>query len=284
MITGLKFPAEPCGSYWTAPIYLEPIMGSGERIAIAVCAAGNGESRVENVLRWDTLECLYGAKSDQFNGLITMVTSSLKTHLDTGGAVESWAPPIRGVSVGIATITRADNIAHAISLTVRQHASLGYLASIADEDEEIQQNRKDSVLKSWVENIRAVAISQNPFLTSCFNVSIPLDKGDNARFGFIRQGYAAQFGMMSTQSSQHANRCKDAKVKLWDLQNLEIEKRELILAVPREDDPWMADKKVSKRIHNTLESLVAAAQKSRMSVIPMNSATEAANHLMKMAA
>ncbi len=71
------FPPGPGHEFRGAPVYLEPMMGSGERLAIAAAVTGQSMYAVEGLVRPETAECLYGAKAPAFLGLVEAITRSL---------------------------------------------------------------------------------------------------------------------------------------------------------------------------------------------------------------
>ena len=65
---------------WRA-IQLEPIIGSGERITVAISVLGqNGEHKAIQAIRPELLECLYGNKSKEMMKLIQLIIESVSNH------------------------------------------------------------------------------------------------------------------------------------------------------------------------------------------------------------
>lgn len=86
-----------------APIYLEPIIGSGERITIAVVVfADDGRTIMPTVSR-EQFAFLYGeASGDDLYAVAESVTRDFAEHLRTNVQLDfTWKAPIDGVLVGV---------------------------------------------------------------------------------------------------------------------------------------------------------------------------------------
>lgn len=281
------FPAAPAHAYTAAPIYLEPMMGSGERIAVLAVAIGENELMVEPLVTDELAQCLYGAQAKKFIGTINMVADNLSHHLAGGKALSEWPPCLANAHPGQAKAIHADSAAHAISQIARLHASLARLSALADdaEQDDAPSSSRDYALPAWVKAVQTGVVAINPLLSSAFNTKRRLAVGDEAKIGFIHGRYAAQFGIVTPIASMITSRKREAKAKLWDLQHLDgCDTRELIVAQPRQDDPYMADRAVADKIEAMIESLRTEARQNDLDVVPVTNATEAAEHLLHMAA
>ncbi|WLH61046.1 hypothetical protein [Pseudomonas sp. FP2300] len=82
-----------------APVYLEPIVESGERLTIGVVAGANGNVSGSLTITDKALECLYGASSD---GMKSMMELALKKAMAyaKNGFVKGYSSGIHGVVLG----------------------------------------------------------------------------------------------------------------------------------------------------------------------------------------
>ncbi|MEI7100276.1 hypothetical protein ACOIDY_32600, partial [Klebsiella pneumoniae] len=75
-------PAMPATSGRWASVYLEPMIGSGERLTVAVATiTSSGEILVKPAIRKEVIEAMYGFKAPAFINVVDLILSSLKLHL-----------------------------------------------------------------------------------------------------------------------------------------------------------------------------------------------------------
>ncbi len=120
----LVFPALPSKPYRGAPVYFEPMMGSGEWLTVLVAIIGPESARVIPSIRQMAIRAMYGVKSSQFSGHVALIRESLLDHLNRSGAFEGWRPPLSGVRLGEVRALLADDDDHALRQLIVLHASL----------------------------------------------------------------------------------------------------------------------------------------------------------------
>ena len=117
-----KFPPmPPCRGVWL-PIYIEPIMGSGERITIIIAAVAKVEGKAIRAISTDTAMRLYGHKalSDQIELILVSVQEFLKKNQN----IEAWKPPLSGVFIGRLRDAASNDIDGIINQGLTMSASL----------------------------------------------------------------------------------------------------------------------------------------------------------------
>ncbi len=276
---GFQFPQRPPKQYQTAPIYLEPMQGSGERITVAGVVVGKQETLIESLIASDTAEALYGSQGKNLLALADMIIADLGQHL-TQHPLKKWQPALSGTTLGKVQSARADNAKHALAQIAQLHASLCRLpALMALEDDEQEQQGKDNTLKAWIKQVQSHAIAKYPDLQAWFNVKETLSHGDSVILHYARQPLAANIGLVTPANMN--SRINDAKIKLWNLDHLPAiySQRRLILGIPRNDAPEMADDKVKNKVLDKIDALCDEAQKSRIDVQTTHTADEAAELL-----
>jgi len=87
-----------CEAQW-APVYLEPVVESGERITIGVVAAAGGEVAGALTITDKAIQCLYG---DASVGMKATMELALKKamHYAKGGFIKGFSSGIHGVVLG----------------------------------------------------------------------------------------------------------------------------------------------------------------------------------------
>jgi|GEM_PF-5145013 len=84
-----------------APIFWEPVMGSGERIAAMIAAVGdNGQCTAIQILNPGTLRALFSAQGSAAGNVLSFACSTLKHHLEFGHPIEAWESPFSGFTIG----------------------------------------------------------------------------------------------------------------------------------------------------------------------------------------
>lgn len=127
--TMTDFPQLPTYQARWAPIYWEPIMGSGERLTAIIGATGDdGATNVIQSIRSDTLPCMYGAQARNVQGLLDLVLKSFQNHLATYRQFSGWKPPLGGFYLGPIYEARSNTLQgvfrQAMVRMARVHASL----------------------------------------------------------------------------------------------------------------------------------------------------------------
>lgn len=185
------FPESP--SYkgvWHA-IYLEPIVGSGERITVAVAAiSSQSEFNVIQAIRSELLDCLYGIQSQNIQNMINWLIKSASKYIQATGGLEGWKAPFEGVVCTEATQASDNNIDGVLRQAIRFSASLSTLSLDADRDSDDQQPKKYA--SRWATNIADELRGINPHLTSYLKQKIKIgDSGIQTTFGFLNDRYAS---------------------------------------------------------------------------------------------
>lgn len=277
--SGLKFPERPKNQYQIAPVYLEPMRGSGERITVVGVVIGHDETLVDKLISSSTAEAMYGGHGKSLLGFADMIVSDIARHLQQAD-FSQWRPCFEGISIGALTTGYADNPKRALAQVAMLYASLCKLpALMALEEEETETSGKDNTLLAWVKQVQSQAIAHYPDWQGCFNVKETLADGDRVTLHFVRDALAVNIGLITPDRLN--NRINDAKIKLWNLEHLPdyYHEKRLILGVPREDAPEMADNKVRHRVMGKIEALQAEAEKSHIAVKTAFTAADASSLL-----
>lgn len=281
-----QFPIVTGNIYQAAPVYLEPIVGSGERITIAAVAIQGNEYRVEPTIPFSVLECAFGSNAKVFQNQVKTIISSLKGHLKTRRPLETWQPVYAGASLGSISEAIASSQSQALNHVITLCSALGHLSATAEELEDQPNMRTDRALTSWVAKIKQeITVVRRSLPMAQFNAQVRVVHGDIVRFGFVHNDYIANFGLVTAEGSRLSQRSKEIKAKLWDLQNApNFNKREMILAVPSDEDPLMADDAVAQRVTDRIGALEHEADNNEMRLVKVHTAVQAADRLEKMAA
>ncbi len=269
LLSSLSFPALPVGYYSTAPIYFEPMRGSGEWITVAGIVKNNNESLVKRLISPEIAQALYGTKQgSSFIALIDMALSKLNQQSLADIDLSDVKFSVDGMKVGSVIDTYADNLNHALQQVATLHASLCKLSALSaldDDDDNVLPNT-DNSMDAWIKQIKSETLSIYPQFGDCFNKKILIAKGDEAKFDFVNESTVINFGLIIP--SNLSRRVNNAKIKLWNLEHLpeEYRTRKLILGTSSNDSPDMADSVVRNRVNDCVESLQEQARKSHIAI------------------
>lgn len=115
-----QLPAMPSHEGTWQSIYMEPIMCSGERIAVAVIAFDRAGCDVLKVLSSSRLADLFGPQAGAMSNMIDLVAGAALRH-GAGGSMDGFQSPLSGVTLGApreaAGDDRADILQQAASLS-----------------------------------------------------------------------------------------------------------------------------------------------------------------------
>jgi len=273
------FPPLPAYQYATAPIYLEPMIGSGERITIIGAVSRKNDNLVGKLILPEIAEALYGKQSKNILGFADLIIQDLENHLKQA-ELASWVPCLEGITIGKISLARADNARHALAQIALLHASFCKISALMALDDETEETpSKDNTMSAWIKQVQRQALIQTPDWQHCFNIKETLAQGDQVTLHFTQKDFAANIGLITPINL--APRINDAKIKLWNLDHLpeQYQQKRLILGIPREDAPEMAEQRVKDKVFSKIKALQEEALRGRIDVKTAHTAEEAASLL-----
>lgn len=125
--------------YLSAPVYFEPMRGSGELLTVAGIVQGNGELVVKSLISPKIAQNIFGKKGGNFIALINMVISQLKKDLDGEKTLDKFSFKMDSAKIGAVTEVYADDARHALKQVAMLHASLCDISTLHD----LLENRKE---------------------------------------------------------------------------------------------------------------------------------------------
>lgn len=282
------FPDNPSlKGVWHA-IYLEPIIGSGERITVAVAAiTSSSEFSVIQAIRSELLDCLYGMQAQNIQNMITWLISSATEFITSSGSLDGWKAPFEGVICTDATHASDSSIDGILKQAIRFSASLSTLSLDAERDEDDQQPRKYT--SRWATHIADELKLINPSLLPFLKQKISLGgSGVQTTFGFLNDKYVSNFSLLIP--SNLSSSLTSVKAKILDLESLrksqlliQPEKFELIIGVPSFSDPTLSDRSLTN-LRRNFELVRELAEQEGIAVFSADNASQAAQQIHDSAA
>ena len=274
-----------------APIYIEPIVGSGERISVGVVVVTKEDFLVVPVSSMNRLRCIYG---EDIKALIFAAETSMKSIVqgiakNGTNFVFDWKSPIDGVYLGNIKSTAGRNLEEIARYGLMLSASLVEKLSEEDETSQASEQFTTSRLEKM---IKESVILQNPQLEIAFTRRFqPVKNARPTYIGFVGQKIAANFGLFVPGSL--AAQVKDVKAKLWDLAQLQeyiggnfegldknLNRFELLLHKIKDNDPSYSDKQIIS-IKEAVTELEEEADKKKIRCRPLTSTEDIASILVE---
>lgn len=285
------FPAAPDHKAIWAPIYLEPMHGSGERIVAAVAAVDVvGAFHVELTLRAKTLRCMYGGdRAEVVMGIAELIQEALQDHLAMGGTLENWVAPVRSCFVGplrnaIGQDLEGIALRGATLTASLSGKGLGDLVQGADDFAAVAPD-----VDRWLQQIRASVRQRSELLDARFNAEVRVKPGASpTRIGYLGDRIAANFDLLVPGPNLSTKRFR-SKARLVDLQILKDQvdmfthrtSYELMLWVPERNSPGFSPKYL-EATHAALSELEEFGDKHELRVRALHHADEAADRILSL--
>lgn len=286
MKTALRFPKAPSMEGTWMPVFLEPIVGSGERIAVAIaCTAANAQALAIKIVPDNAIRCMYGTSAEKVSSLVDWIVQSLSEHISVEHSLVGWSPPFDGAMAGPISLGQGDDLREIISQAASMVSSLSKPPDLLAVDPDSEMIVHDD---RWETQIQVAVSSQSPSLAQSFGVTQDLGKANaKIKFGFMTAKYAANFGLMLPDHLPHS--LGRSKIKLLDLELLKDARLlvkpstiELILRTPRFDDKSISHL-LLRRVIDNFEQIESHANGQGIGVVRAESAEEAAEYLLKVA-
>lgn len=294
MTANRKFPALPTFKAKWAPVYLEPITGSGERITVAVTAVGaNGEFHVYPTLREDALRCFLGDRASGLLSICRLCTQNLERHLGESLPLNEWRPPLGGFSLGEMQETNAPDMTAAIRMAIADSAFLCALPEQLGVELETQIAAVEVADNDrWPSQVQTAVSHRAPALAQYFGRRFRVaSQARQTPIDFVGQRLAVNLARLLPGRGL-AQHIRTAKVKLWDLDAVRtmaeapslfqggLPQFELLLYRPHDDDPTYSDREIAG-LHEALAELEEVGDRHRLRVQAVFSADEAADRIIR---
>lgn len=266
-----------------APVYFEPIMGSGEKFTIVIAAfSPDGIVRVCNAIRPHVVKAMYGNKHNHFNSLIEMIMSSLESHLLNHLSFDGWVSPISGAEIGNVTSAQSSDMTGVLRQAVQLSASLSSLDFFSSEDENDERYSSEN---TWANQLKATVINERPSFEQYFNREFRVDgQARAAKIFYLSTKIAVNTDrLIPTNLSAHLDRNKARILDLLSVKDHDIFERncfEFIVYRPQEDDPTYGKSQFIK-LNEALHALEEIGDKHLIRVVPVTTVSQAAMRLIR---
>jgi len=274
------------------PVYIEPVVGSGERLCIGVVISDTREHLVVAVPALERLACVYGDAASALSHSAALALKALRHSLSTDGTalLTSLRAPLDGVFIGPVRMGAGESLEDIARTCLMQSASL--VEKAVDEEDSVDAAERTALSTRRLERlVQETVVGTRPDLANAFNKSFRITKEARAmRVGFVGHRLAANFGLIVP--GPLATLVNNAKAKLWDLEQLRTGSQtgifqgqvgmsfELLVHRARKDDPQYSDRQL-KSVDAAVVELEEEADKVSIRCRAMMSPGQMADFLLQ---
>lgn len=263
-----------------APVFFEPITGSGERITVAVVVSDAAGGEVKRTVRDDVLKALYGSKQAHLSQMIDFVLAALLSQIGH----RNPTIPLTGFSLG--SWQEASSRAGRYGVLRQAVYRSSSMASLDDLDAQEDETAAQEGARQWQVQIRQSVIERRPELANSFNREVQLiSNGMPPRIGFLFESRGANFATL--RPTGLSTSVGTVRGKLYELVMVKregfVSRGAMILGAPHEDDITYPE----KALHATMRAIAELrheAAKDDLELIPARSVSEAADQVLALAA
>jgi hypothetical protein len=288
----LSFPPrrDAVSGHW-APIYIEPMVGSGERLTIGVAVTSSSGVLVVPVLGLTRMKCVYGDENDALIYAASTALDGLRQSLSAAGedGLRRWRSPFEGILMGEIRRGAGQSMEDIARTGMMLCSSLVEKLSELDETELPHEAISEGRLEKLV---RDQVIRNKPALVEAFGRNFRAQQNARAaRINFVGQRIAANFSLLVP--THLAKQVKDAKSKLWDLGQVQdyvndeqfglsntINQFELLIHRVRDEDPQFSEKQIIS-VQEAVNELEVEADKKQIICRPLYSPEEIAQRILR---
>lgn len=274
------------------PIYIEPVVGSGERLCIGVVVADGHEHLVVPVPALERLACIYGDSAAALSHGAALALTTIRQRLSGQGAalLGSLRAPLEGIIVGPVRTGAGESLEDIARTGLTQSASL--VEKAVEEEDSVEAAERTALSTRRLERlVQETVVGTRPDLVNAFNKSFRITREARAmRVGFVGRRLAANFGLIVP--GPLATLVNNAKAKLWDLEQLRTGSQtgifqghtgmsfELLVHRARKDDPQYSDRQL-KSVDAAVVELEEEADKVSIRCRAMTSPGQMADFLLE---
>jgi hypothetical protein len=267
------------------PLRMETIPGSGEFITVAIMVrAASGQTSIRQAVLPTVLASIFGSSGKGVGGMVATCVHDLQRQLDAGVAFPALVPAFGGFEFGPAKDCAARDINDVFDIGVRLSCAFGQsnFGAATEAPSASQQAFSD-----WADRVRLALLQQQlatPLMDTpdTFNVRLKLGR-KFVRFGLLRNGYAANFGVL--RPGHLSSDTRSLKVKIFDLQGLLREellpyrRAEVLMGCPTEAMLEPYSRREIEAFHQSVDYVETESAARGVEVVRFDTADRAAAHI-----
>lgn len=270
------------------PVMLETVPGSGEQIAVAVVVrAAAGQSQVRQTIQPAALASMFGEAGKGMVFIVGKTVLSIRQQLDAGVPPLRVEMPFGGLALGRERECLAHDMNEVFEVAFRLGGAFG-VSNFGRAEAVSEETRR--AFDEWAAKVREellAAAADDEARASWarhFNVPIALLGRKKARFGLVRDDYAANFGVLRAGREASAD-VRALKVKLFDLEALRrsqpmlVHRLELVVGTQRLAANGPLPARAVAAHGDSWDFIAHEALQRNISLVRARDAAEAAAHI-----
>lgn len=271
MFSSLVFPQSPPVFAEWQPIFLEPIVNSGERITILIIIKDvDGKFHINRTVNETLLKSLYTKKYNQINGLIEYLENIISKS-------PNWEIPFEGIYPG--NWYRAADF----SLEGIFNQALSLTSSLSTCVNNLEETLKPSVRNNnrWFDDVRNLVVKSKPALAINFDREVAVAKNVSYKYSFNHESFVANlldFKSINNQKSQTSM----LQMQLLSNNNL-IKSKELILQMPNKLELEIMSSQKKENLEERIIIFSELLSSHNVDLVKVETAEEASNKLLAVA-
>jgi len=219
--------------------------------------------------------------------IVGKTTLVLQQQLDKGVRVEDLSLPFGGILLGGARDCVATDLNEVFEVAFRLGGAFG-VSNFGSIETPSAETRR--AFDEWADKVRIELLNTGlEELRASFNVNVTLPARKKARIGFLRDGYAANFGVLRPGRSASSD-MRALKVKIFDLEALRrtspliARRTEIIVGYPEAKADGAYSRRELESQKDSWEFIDFEAKQRGVQALRYAAAREAADHLQRAAA
>lgn len=267
MLSNLTFPKSPPIVAEWRPIFLEPIINSGERIAILIIIRTNeGAFSVHRALDDKLIKILFGDNYCQINGLIEYIEKTIKSSTD-------WVIPFDGVYAPGWSKANDFSIEGILNQALTQTSSLSTFGNLIE-------STKKNLTKgdNWSSEVKDIVVSSRPYLMKHFDRDVLIANDITYTYSFFYESFVAN--LLDFKS---LNKPK-AQTSIFKMQlltnNTSIKKKQLILQLPSRLDLNEMSTQKQLKLEEQINLFSHFLKSNDVDLISVETSLEASNKIL----
>lgn len=279
-----------------APVLLEPISGSYERLVVAVAVVGATGFHIEQANALDRLRCLYTTAADGMAWAVEVTGDHLRDELARRGenAVAGIVPLLTGFQIGEWREAEGESLSSIGAGWMRALSSL-YKAdkAVGEVEPDFAGSMSDEISAASLDKLPDLVLDyvseHQSGLVHFFNQQIRKRQRRRRSFDvlidFAGSRLVANFGTLRASSLTPS--IDNVKHRLWDLKverdadtgKMGYRQHEMIVQVPLLGDPQIT-KRQAANISEALQALEEQADQEDLRFRPMNTVEAIGQHIL----
>jgi hypothetical protein len=271
----------PYSAKW-APIYFEPVMGSGEKITVAIVAINDDgtEYKAVQAIRAQVIKAMYGSQHKNFSNIIEFIIDDINKHIETNGDFVNWKSSLHGAFLGSPKKSRAENMTGILRQAIQLTASLSSLTF----NEQVKNINQNDI---WSRQFKEQVIFSDRSLEKYFDAKFEIPNGRPITLFYSSDKLATNTCKLlpATVNQDYEKN----KAKLIDLDfvreqrvlNFKDKLYELIINKPSTLSDHTLSSKVVDNIETSFYNLSQMGRKMGIKVVDVPSAETASDYLIR---